>query len=98
MSINTIIALTLGVIDMQDGGLFRIVGSVKNTPDVPVFRRVRLHDQTSGRLIREVWSDPATGAYAFNGIADGLYYVTGFDHTNQFAAGIESDITPTVPT
>lgn len=76
------------------GGLLRIVGSVKNTPDMPVRRRVRLHEQRSGRVVREVWSDPVTGAYAFDCLAAGTYYVTSFDHTGTYGGVIETDVHP----
>jgi hypothetical protein len=82
--------------DEQDGGLFRIIGTTRNTgtPLVPVRRRVRLHDQTSGRVIRETWSDSVTGTYTFDGIRQGTYYVTAFDHTGQYGGVIETDLTP----
>lgn len=79
------------------GGLLRIVGSVKNTPDMPVRRRVRLHEQRSGRVVREVWSDAVTGAYAFERLAAGTYYVTSFDHTGAYGGVIETDVVPEVP-
>jgi hypothetical protein len=82
--------------DEQDGGLFRITGTTSNTgtPTVPVRRRVRLHDQPSGRVIREVWSNATTGAYSFDNIRQGTYYVTAFDHTGQYGGVIETDLTP----
>ena len=80
-----------------DGGAHRITGTVKNeagTVDTPVRRRVRLHDQPSGRVLREVWSDAATGAYSFDRIRTGVFYVTAFDHTSVFSGVIETDLTP----
>lgn len=80
----------------HDGGAFRITGTTSNTgtPTVPVRRRVRLHDQPSGRAIREVWSNATTGAYSFESIRQGTYYVTAFDHTGQYGGVIETDLTP----
>lgn len=79
-----------------DSGSYRITGTTKNkaTPsDLPVARRVRLHEQISGRLVREVWSD-ASGAYSFNGLRLTAYYVVSFDHTNTFSAVIADNLTP----
>ena len=83
-------------LSILDGGNQRIVGTVKNTgvPNAPVFRRVRLHDQRSGRVISETWSDATTGDYAFNNLALGTYFVTSFDHTNQYNGVIASDLVP----
>lgn len=82
--------------DREDSGVYRITGTTKNTgtPELPVRRRVRLHDQPSGRVVREVWSDATTGAYTFDRIRMGTYYVTAFDHTGQFSGVIETDVTP----
>lgn len=79
-----------------DGGEFQIVGTTKNTgaPPTPVRRRVRLHEQSSGRIVRETWSDATTGAYSFTGLRKTLYYVTGFDHTGQYGGVIETDVIP----
>ena len=79
-----------------DGGEFQIVGTTKNkaTPsDLPVARRVRLHEQSSGRLVRETWSD-ASGAYSFSGLRLTAYYVVSFDHTGGFGGVIADNLTP----
>lgn len=78
-----------------DSGLFQVVGDTVNTgtPEMPVGRRVRLHDQPSGRVLAEVWSNPVTGAYAFTHIRQGLFYVTSFDHTGQYNGVISTDVT-----
>lgn len=82
--------------DREDAGVYSVTGTTKNTgtPEIPVRRRVRLHDQPSGRVVREVWSDAATGAYSFGGIRMGVFYVTAFDHTGQFSGVVETDVTP----
>lgn len=82
--------------DGADSGPLSISGTVAidDTPDIPVRRRVRLHDKTTGRLVRETWSDPVTGAYAFEKLRDGLYYVTAFDHTGNHNAVIKDAIRP----
>jgi len=79
------------------GGDGRIAGTVKvdSTPDYPVWRRVRLFAKRDGRLVREMWSDPVTGAYAFDYINRALQYVViAHDHTGAYQA-VVSD-TPTV--
>lgn len=81
---------------VYDAGSLRITGTTKNTgtPEAPVRRRVRLHEQATGRPVADTWSDAATGAYAFNNITAGIYYVTAFDHTGQYSGVIETDVTP----
>jgi hypothetical protein len=84
----------------HDGGVLQITGTTKvigSPANVPVRRRVRLHEQRSGRLVREVWSDAATGAYAFTKLRAGTYYVTAFDHTGAYGGVIETDLVPEVP-
>jgi hypothetical protein len=83
--------------DREDSGVYRITGTTKNTgaPQLPVRRRVRLHDQPSGRVVREVWSDAATGAYSFDGIRMGVYYATAFDHTGIYNGVIATSVIPT---
>lgn len=75
-------------------GAMRITGTTKNTgtPDTPVRRRVRLHDQLSGAPAAELWSNASTGAYEFNNISAGTFYVTAFDQTGQFSGVIETDV------
>lgn len=79
-----------------DSGPLQITGTTKNTgtPPTPVRRRVRLHEQSSGRIVRETWSDATTGAYTFAGLRQTLYYVTAFDHTGTYGGVIETDVTP----
>lgn len=79
-----------------DSGSLQITGTTKNTgtPPTPVRRRVRLHEQSSGRIVRETWSDATTGAYTFAGLRLTAYYVTAFDHTGTYGGVIEADVTP----
>lgn len=81
-------------IDPEDGGRNWITGTTRNTgtPETPVRRRVRLHDQRSGRLLRETWSNAATGAYVFPHLRAGTYYITAFDHTGLYGGVIETDV------
>lgn len=83
--------------DFEFGGFGRIAGTVKEdgTPDVPVKRRVRLHREQDGLLVREVWSDPATGAYSFDHIdATKKYTVITYDYEHDYRAVIADNITP----
>jgi hypothetical protein len=79
--------------DVVDGGAHRVAGSVlvDATPDVPVSRRVRLYQAKTGRLVREQWSG-ADGAYSFDQIAAGTYFVTAHDHTLEHNAVIRDRI------
>jgi hypothetical protein len=79
-----------------DSGPGNITGTTRNTPDTPVSRRIRLHEQSSGRLVRETWSDSITGAYSFTGLRLTLYYITAFDHTGNYNGVIATGITPTI--
>lgn len=82
------------------GGTGTITGTTKNTgtPNTPVRRRVRLHEQSSGRIVRETWSDATTGAYTFSEVNGSLkYYIVSFDHTGTYNGVIKSDVTPELP-
>lgn len=78
----------------HDSGPGTITGTVKNTPSTPVYRRVRLHEQSSGRFVRETWSDSITGAYSFPGLRLTHYYIVGFDHSGTFSGVIATDVLP----
>lgn len=81
--------------DIEDGGTGELFGTVQQHVDgganLRLRRRVRLHDQRSGRLIRETWSDPVTGAYRFTDLKIGPEYCAiAFDHEGQFT-GVVAD-------
>jgi hypothetical protein len=82
--------------DKEDGGAYHLAGTVKvdGSPDLPVSRRVWLFDHDGGRLVREQWSDPGTGAYDFTHIALKPYFVVAFDHTHNFRAVIADRVLP----
>lgn len=85
----------LWLLDKQyHGSHSSAVGTTKNVgpPATPVRRRVRLHHQPTGRLVREVWSGETTGAYQFTALRAGTYYVTAFDHTGEFNGEIMTDV------
>ena len=74
-------------------GRYRVAGTtqVDGSPKLPVSRKVRLHDQKTGILAREMWSAQSTGVYSFDNIKAGVYYVVALDHTHAFNAVIASD-------
>lgn len=83
-----------GQIWFRHQGRHRVVGTTSNTgtPNTPVRRRVRLHRQSDGSLAGETWSAASNGAYSFENIAPGVYYVLSFDHTGLYGGVIETDI------
>jgi hypothetical protein len=83
-------------IDTQDGGPYKVTGTTKlvGPPLAPVSTKVWLCDRLSGRVVREVWSNATTGAYAFERVRVGPYYVVGFDHAGVFNAVIADRIEP----
>ena len=84
--------------DPLDSGPLAISGTVKikDSPDIPVARRVRLFEHATGRLVREVWSG-ANGAYSIPRLKDNLYFLVSHDHTLQDNAAIKDRIRPEVP-
>jgi hypothetical protein len=78
------------------GGNGRIVGTVgiKGSPNTPVQRRVRLIDEKTGLMVREVFSDPVTGAYEFLYVAmEHKYTVMTYDYENNYRAVVADNIT-----
>ena len=94
------LSLALPLNDSVNGGVFQLIGTtkIKGLPDAPVSRRVRLHDQITGLVVREQWSAAGTGAYAFTRIRAGTFYIAAFDHTRAFngvlATDVQSEPTP----
>ncbi|MGQ0708688.1 MAG: LamG domain-containing protein [Rhodoferax sp.] len=91
------LADTSPAIDREDGGLYRITGTVKEkaTPaNTPLRRKVQLFHQASARLVRETWSAASDGAYSFDGIRDQTYFIVAFDHTGTYRAVIADNQTP----
>ena len=69
--------------------------AIEGTPAAPVRRRVLLLDRASGQLMREAWSDPTTGAYAFPNVRDADAIVLAIDHTRAYNAVVADAIDPT---
>lgn len=86
--------------DTIHGGRGYIPGTVKRDSapaDLPLRRRVRLHREADGMLVRETWSDAATGAYLFTDINPALKYtVISYDHAHEYRAEVADNITPDV--
>lgn len=84
--------------DVNFGGLYRVQGTVKekaSPSNVPLRRRVQLYDHATSLMVREMWSDAATGAYTFSEVNGSLkYYVVAFDHTGGYRAVIADNLTP----
>ncbi len=84
--------------DVAFGGAGVISGTVKRDADpldLPMRRRVRLFDERSGLLVREAWSEAATGAYSFAGLdATRTYAVVAYDHEHHYRAVIADNMTP----
>lgn len=69
----------------------------KGTPNTPVRRRVRLYQDRDGLFVREVWSDPVTGAYSFEYVDEAMTYtVLSYDHTLNFRAVVADRIAPEI--
>ncbi|OWG19496.1 hypothetical protein KDK82_2991 [Delftia sp. K82] len=96
--------LQVGSAGQQDyvlggNGLGRVRGRTveqqdKNSPKVPVSRRVRLYRDRDGLLIREAWSN-AQGDYEFARIdSTTAYTVLSYDHEGDFRAVVADRVTP----
>ncbi|MCW2311436.1 hypothetical protein [Rhodoferax antarcticus] len=92
---NIAIVPILGKHDIYFGGVGQVAGTVKNTPATPVRRRVLLIEDSTRAVIRETWSEAATGVYAFERIAmNTTYTVVGYDHTQAFRAVVADRVVP----
>lgn len=56
---------------------------------IPVSRKIDLYRESDGMLVRQMWSDPVTGIYKFEGLnTNYTYSVVGYDYTNQYKSSI----------
>ena len=64
--------------DVEFGGPGTIYGTTKTkgTPNLPTKARVVLLHQRSKLPVRETWSDPVTGNFAFTGIDTNQQFIT----------------------
>ena len=62
--------------DYIRGGVGIITGTVeeKAIPNLPLRRKVRLHRDVDGLMVRETWSHATTGAYTFTDINPAYTY------------------------
>lgn len=92
---NKTLVPILGKFDIYFGGVGQVVGTVKNTPATPVRRRVLLIEEATRAVIRETWSEAATGAYSFGRVAmNTTYTVVSYDHTQAFRAVVADRVVP----
>ena len=85
--------------DYIHGGVGVITGTVeeKATPNIPLRRRVRLHRDVDGMMVRETWSHATTGAYTFTDINPAYtYHAIAFDYARNYRAVIADNLTPEV--
>lgn len=82
------IALLIGRANAYSGNYF--VGTTQASEIVvysgqPAARRVSLfiREANGFRLIRQTWSDPLTGSYAFPYVRSGVYFVLAEDYLQQ---------------
>lgn len=69
---------------------------IKGSPNMPVSRRVRLHEQITGNFVKETWSD-AAGNYTFDYIDPSRrYYAVAFDHTGAYQGVVADQLVPEV--
>lgn len=77
-----------------------ITGTVKQkaTPsNIALRRRVLLLDETTNMIMRETWSDAATGDYSFDYIdRSRRYTVVSYDYTQNYRAVIADNLVPEV--
>jgi len=85
------------VVDREFGGRGVVYGTVKvfGTPNFPKYARVRLVDEQTGISIRETWSSPLTGYYAFEGVdLRRKYTVLAYDPAKNLRAVVADNLTP----
>ena len=95
-AVNYYRGLPLAYRNTYQGGNGRVAGTVKikGAPDSPVQRKVRLIDEFTGLMVREVFSDAVTGAYEFMYVStDHKYTVVSYDYANNFRAVLADNIT-----
>lgn len=85
--------------NVYHGGQGRISGTVKvkGSPNFPKFAPVYLMRDRDKVVVAEMWSDPATGAYSFDGWDHTeRYTVIAYDPARSFRSVIADNLTPEV--
>ena len=85
--------------DVEVGGPGTIYGTTKTkgTPNQPTKARVVLQHQRSKLPVRETWSDPVTGNFAFTGIDTTQQFLTlAEDAAGNFLPVAANRLTPEV--
>ena len=85
--------------DIEFGGAGTVYGTTKTkgTPNLPTKARVVLLHQRSKLPVRETWSDPVTGAFAFTGIDTNQQFLTlAEDAAGNFRPVAANRLTPEV--
>ena len=88
---------TLKSRDYVHGGSGRITGTVeeKGAPNSPLHRKVRLHRETDGLMVRETWSDKNTGEFVFTDIAlEWKYTALAYDYNHNYTAVTADNLIP----
>ena len=82
--------------DAADGGPLRLAGVVDadGTPTTPLRRRVFLLTGDGLRVVRDTWSDPATGAFEFKGLKGQRYMTIARDHTLTWESEVADQLWP----
>ena len=94
---NKALVPILGKHDIYFGGVGQVVGTNKNTPATPLRRRVLLIEEATRAVIRETWSEAATGAYTFGRIAmNTTYTVVVFAHSQELPGIVADRVIPEV--
>lgn len=78
-------------------GIGRVKGTVatKGSPNQPVHCKVRLIRERDGLVIREAWSNAATGEYDFQYVDEAqTYTVVSYDHLHNYRAVVADNLTP----
>lgn len=79
-------------------GTGRIVGTVKeksSPSNVPLARRVVLHEMASCRVLAETTSSAADGSYTFTGLSlTCKYYAVAFDHLGNYRGVVADNLVP----
>lgn len=97
---DTITAPFLGAIDVVNGGLGFVAGTVKEKSlpfNTPLRRRVVLLKAVGFGVIRETWSDIESGFYRFDHVNQNIkYIVMALDHAGIYRGVVADNVTPEI--